>query len=153
METLTDRIMRHEGFCQFPKPDAKGMWVVGYGHDLTESQAQDYAHGITADEAGDLLKNDILTCQRELANVLPWALDLSQARQDVLLEMIFQLGINGLMGFHNFLFNSRSGNFAAAAHEMIFNDTAGTIKSEWYKETPARCEELANLYLHDGDEA
>jgi GH24 family phage-related lysozyme (muramidase) len=40
IETLTQRIQRHEGFTPLPKPDAKGMWVVGWGHDLTECQAQ-----------------------------------------------------------------------------------------------------------------
>lgn len=145
METLTDRIMRHEGFCQFPKPDAKGMWVVGYGHDLTESQAQDYAHGITSDEAGDLLAADIAIAQKELANVLPWTSELTPTRQDVLTEMIFQLGINGLLGFHNLLFNARSGNLDQVVDSML--------NSKWHTQTPERCEELANLYLHDGDEA
>lgn len=140
IETLERRIRRHEGFVHVPKPDAKGMYVIGYGHDITPDQAQDYANGISETDAESLLEQDITKAEAALASDLPWALNLSQIKQDVLVEMIFQMGVDGLMTFHNLLFNARQGNDAAVAQSML--------NSLWHSQTPTRCEELASLWVN-----
>jgi lysozyme len=140
METLRERIMRHEGFCEFPKPDAKEFWVVGYGHDITKDQVSRYEHGISAEEADQLLDEDIATATKSVAKGLPWTLDLPKICQEVLIEMAFQMGVSGLLGFKNLLFHARSGNLDGVAQSML--------NSKWHGQTPARCEELAGLYLN-----
>lgn len=144
MESLRDRIKRHEGLCQFPKPDAKGWWVIGFGHDLTEQQAQDYVQGVTDDEAEDLLDADIARATAQLQQYFPWAIELDQVRQNVLIEMIFQMGFTGVQAFHRTLSAIRSGDYPLAASRMLM--------SLWHTQTPARCEELANL-MRNGDTA
>jgi lysozyme len=142
-ETLQQRIERHEGIRFKPYLDTTGHWTIGCGHMLTAPQAHDYANGISQAEALDLLDADIARARAEVAKDLPWTSQLCEIRQEVLIEMVFQLGMNGLLGFKNLLYCTRSGDWAGAAHAML--------DSEWHRQTPARCEELANLML-SGDE-
>jgi lysozyme len=142
-ETLEQRVRRHEGFCFLPKPDSafKGNnFVVGYGHDLTESCAQQYANGISEQEAEALLEADIAAARAEMLKELPWTAGLPQLKQDLICEMIFQLGIDGLFTFHNFLYCARGGDDAGAAKAML--------NSLWHRQTPNRCEEMAELWLN-----
>ena len=140
-ETLAQRIMRHEGFAEFPKPDAKKFWVIGYGHDISQAAVRDYADGITESAAIDLLNADIARFEAETAEAFPWSSGLSPTRLGVLAEMVFQMGVEGVSEFRDFLRDLEAGHYALAAHEML--------ASEWDEETPARCEELANLILND----
>lgn len=144
-ESLEDRIIRHEGFCEFAKPDAKGFYVIGFGHDITKAEVEQYSSGISQDTALQFLEADIQIAENALASEIPWvSSQLSEIRQEVLTEMIFQMGINGLLSFKDLLFNARSGNAQGVADAML--------NSEWHTETPSRCEELAELYLNDGVE-
>ncbi len=140
-ETLRDRLIRHEGVYLKPYRDTLGNYTIGIGHLITEEQATgEYANGITEEQAMQLLDEDIAKAKAELATDMPWTLNLSPLKQDILTEMAFQLGINGLMGFKNLLFHARSGDLDGVAQDMI--------DSKWHSETPARCEEIANLWLN-----
>jgi lysozyme len=139
-ESLEDRIKRHEGFVAVPKPDAKGAYVVGYGHDIPESEASNYSAGITLEEAENLLSADIQKAEDGVFGTLPWVKNISELRQGVLVEMSFQLGLNGLLGFKNTLAYIHGGDYANAAK--------GMLNSLWAKQTPERAEELAALMLN-----
>ncbi len=140
-EDLITRVKRHEGFCHVPKPDHqfKGdSWVVGWGCDITHDQVPQYANGISDDDAEEMLADRIHTAQMGVNNALPWTSSLSQIRQEVLVEMAFQMGIKGLLEFRLMLADIKNGNFNAAANEMR--------NSKWdKKEAKARADELANL--------
>lgn len=153
METLLARIKRHEGFLRIPKYDAKGKYAVGYGHDITPEQANAYANGISEAEAQTLLESDIVKAQADLSVHLGWTDQLPNIQWQVLVEMVFQMGVNGLLGFKNFLFFARSGDKESAYLELLWNhynkDNPGkNTPSDWHNETPARCEELAGLWLN-----
>lgn len=140
-EDLRSRIMRHEGIVLNPKPDAKGAWVIGYGHDIPESEASNYPNGCTMDEACNWLDADIQKATEQVKSALPWISDLSPIRQDVLIEMAFQLGIHGFLGFHHTLAALKAGDYDATVN--------GMLSSAWHIQTPERCEELAALMLNN----
>lgn len=141
-ETLSQRIARHEGFCAFAKVDVPPMLCIGYGHDITQSAADtDYANGITRGTALSLLQDDIARAKRQLTTELPWTVNLSQIRQEVLIEMVFQLGINGLLKFKNMLACAKRGDDKGVYDNML--------SSKWHDQTPARCAELANLWINN----
>ncbi len=140
-ETLEQRIKRHEGLTLIPKPDAKGMYVIGYGHDIPESEASNYPDGCTLEDAMNWLDADIEKATEQVNNALPWVYTLSELRHNVLIEMCFQIGINGLLGFHNTLAAIERGDYADAAARMK--------ASEWHTETPGRCDELAAIMLNN----
>ncbi len=142
-ETLSGRIIRHEGIRLKPYRDTLGNWTIGVGHEITPEQATgEYGNGLTEDQAMEMLEDDINKAQVEV-NALQWTSSLCQIRQEVLIEMVFQLGMAGVMKFTDFLFRVRSGDWDGAAHAML--------DSLWHRETPERCEELAHLMLTGGD--
>lgn len=133
METLRDRIIRHEGVSLVPYKDTLGKLTIGVGRCLD-------TQGISQDEAQYLLDNDIENVVAKVNSSLPWVQSLDDRRRDVLYEMAFQLGINGLLGFKNTLAAINANNWSSASVAML--------NSAWHKQTPKRCEELANIILN-----
>lgn len=139
MESLQARIIRHEGFCRVPKPDAKGMWVVGYGHDIPARNAYLYSNGISIPEALELLKTDIEIARSACNSAIPWIMQVDETRRGILYEMAFQMGVKGLLQFQKTLSAIRDERWDDAVKEML--------NSQWHTETPQRCEELAGIML------
>ncbi len=129
-QRLLNRIVKNEGVRLKPYRDSLGFLTVGIGRNLD-------GKGITRDEAYTLLNNDLCNCIADLNRNIPWWKRLNDLRQEVLIEMCFQLGISGLLKFKEFLFQLERGTFVEAAKEMR--------DSLWYKQTPERTEELAKI--------
>jgi lysozyme len=92
-------------------------------------------NGISAEEDRMLLKNDMWSRADELYRKLPWLEALDDVRQRVLVNMSFQMGVDGLLGFHDTLAAVQSGAYAKAAQHML--------ASQWANQTPARAKRLA----------
>lgn len=127
----TEQIKRHEGLVLHAYKDSLGLLTIGYGRLIDRSRNG----GITQAEAEYLLQNDIDTKLTEVRSRLPWFDKLNDARKAVLLNMCFQLGIGGLMGFRNTLAKIEAGDYAGAASNML--------KSKWASQTPRRAQEMA----------
>lgn len=143
-EKLEARLIRHEGLRTVPYLDSIGYWTIGVGHKITLDQAQNtYVNGVSRLEALDMLEQDIAICQKQ-ANTLPWFAALCEARQLVIIEMIFQLGLSGLLEFKKMISAIENKEWEDAANQML--------DSDWHKQTPSRCEELANIMLTGKDD-
>lgn len=70
-----------------------------------------------------------------LRSRLPWYDSLDEARQGVLANMAFQMGVDGLLGFRNTLAMVERGEYAAAAD--------GMMASKWAQQTPRRAARLS----------
>ena len=115
------------------------MDVIGFGHDVTPEQGK--AMGTISEETGvHLLYADVALCRSQAEQCLPWLAKLNGIRRDVVTEMIFQIGIAGVLKFREFIKYASSGDYQNAASEMLH--------SKWHDdETAARAEELAALWL------
>lgn len=138
METLEERIQRHEGFRSVPYQDSLGFWTVGFGHCITKNECTNYQQGISTSDALILLEHDISVAQLAVRSELPWASNLNEVQQGILVEMCFQLGINGLLQFKHMLQAAQNGDNDVVVSSML--------ASLWHKQTPNRCEELADLW-------
>lgn len=130
VETLRERVERHEGLRLFPYKDSRGFLTIGIGRCIEKK-------GISRAEAYAMLDNDIEECITDVRQLLPWAPELGDVVFDVLVEMTFQLGITGLMKFKRMLEFLERGDTISAADEML--------DSDWHTQTPSRCEELAEI--------
>ena len=105
-----------------------GKLTIGYGRNIEDN-------GIYPSEAELMLDNDI---KRSIDNcakhVIGW-LKLNEARQAVLANMAFNMGICGLLKFHKMLGAVAAGNFNLAADEML--------DSTWALQVGARARTLA----------
>lgn len=134
-ETLEERITRHEGVRLKAYRDTLGKLTIGIGRNLDDC-------GISHDEAIVLLNNDIAKVTDQVQRAFPWTDLIDDTRRDALIEIAFQLGIHGLMGFPKMLAAIQAKDYDTAAQEML--------NSTWHKQTPDRCEELARIMLTGG---
>lgn len=129
-ETLRARILRHEGLRLKPYRDTVGKLTIGVGRNLDDI-------GISTLEAMDLLNADINRATQGLTRALPWVDDLPPVAREVLIEMVFQMGLHGVLQFAQTLEAFRTREWRRAAK--------GMRTSRWATQTPARVEELATL--------
>lgn len=113
--------------------DSLGFWTIGVGRLVDASKP---GSGLRDSEMNFMLANDIEDRVQQLTAYLPWFVSLDEARQGVLLNMSFQLGVNGLLGFKNTLELVRQGKFTDAA--------AGMLQSKWAGQTPERAKRLSD---------
>ena len=131
ISNLTEQLRRDEGEELHAYTDSLGYLTIGVGRLIDKRKGG----GITAEESAYLLANDIKRKTDEVLKALPWASKLDPVRFAALVNMAFQLGIAGLLGFKTTLSLIQCGNYAKAAENMTL--------SKWNTQTPARCERLA----------
>jgi len=139
MGSLTDRIKHHEGLLLFPYEDTTGHWTIGYGHKMNTVSSSILKHGITVTEAKHLFDVDMEIAKR---GALHLGIACDETRFGVLVEMVFQLGLAGVMKFKKMLAALKIGDYEKAADEML--------DSKWNSQTPERCWQLSML-MRDGD--
>jgi lysozyme len=115
------------------KPLHPGMTLIGHPS-IGRGRALD-TNGISRDESIMMERNDIVSKSEELYALLPWLANLDDARQRVFIKMAFQMGVHGLVAFHDTLSAAAAGDYAKAADCML--------ESEWGKETPARAKRMS----------
>ena len=108
--------------------DTVGKVTGGVGRNLTDRP-------FSEDEMDLMLRNDIKGAEGDLDRRLPWWRQMSDARQNVLANMCFNLGIDRLLGFVNTLTLMKAGRYDAAAAEML--------DSKWAKQVGDRAVRLA----------
>jgi lysozyme len=75
-----------------------------------------------------LLEYDAEIHWHELVERAPWVRELDDVRQAVLLDMAFNLGVTGLLGFHTTLKLVRLRRFVSASVQMLDSKWAGQVK-------------------------
>jgi len=96
---------------------------------------------ITLGEAERYQTEDIASAERQCRSRLPLAFDaLDDARKAVLIDMCFNLGINGLLGFKNALAAIAAGKYTTAAANMTASKWAGQVKG--------RAARLRDMMIH-----
>lgn len=125
---LMDQLRRDEGVKLRPYRDSVGKLTIGVGRNLDDV-------GISPLESDVLLINDITRAQKDIDLALPWTDSLDEARLGVLTNMAFNMGINSLLGFKNFLGAVAAKDYEKAAQEML--------QSKWAEEVGPRAHRLS----------
>ena len=132
IENISAQLRRDEGIKATAYQDHLGYWTIGVGR-LIDSRKP--GAGLRPDEIDYLLRNDISDRVASLTKALPWFDRLDETRRGVLINMAFQLGTAGLLGFKSTLALVAAGKYSEAAEQML--------KSKWATQTPARAKRLA----------
>lgn len=133
---LAADLIRDEGEVDVAYQDSLGIWTDGVGH----------AHVlpgtvITHAQAMTQLSMDQAVAVALCDHHIPWWRNLNDARQDVLANMMFNMGWltpdgqHGLGTFVNTLATIQAGNYAAGARMML--------ASRWAKQVGKRADRLA----------
>jgi lysozyme len=129
-DAMIRQLRLHEGERLKPYRCTAGKLTIGVGRNLED-------RGITAQESAYLLGNDIDSHWHELVKAIPWVERLDEVRQRVLLDMAFNLGITGLLGFKNTLATIKAGDFEKAGTMML--------DSKWARQVGRRADRLATM--------
>ena len=132
VEHLTKQLTIDEGVKPQVYKDSLGLWTIGIGRLVDPSIP---GSGLRPEEIQYLFANDLEDRLTSLSAKLPWLATLDEARQGVLLNMSFQMGVTGLLKFKNTLELVRTGFYKEASASML--------NSLWAKQTPKRAERLA----------
>ena len=142
-QDLKDRIRLHEGCVLEPYDDSLGKLTVGIGHLVMPHERKRFQVGvkITQEEADELFDININRAAAGADELIMKNIgnhdDLPKIIQEVLVEMVFQLGKTGVKQFRNMWASLKEKDFVSASAHMK--------DSRWRKQTPKRCESLAEL--------
>jgi len=120
LQELKSQLVRHEGMVLKVYRDSLGIPTIGVGRNLQDV-------GISEDEALLLLDNDLLGVFNDLDRYCPWWRGMSEARQMVLADMCFNIGISRLMGFVKTLSAMQGERYEVAAVEMLDSKWAAQV--------------------------
>ena len=128
---LEAQLRRDEGEKLYAYKDSLGYWTIGIGILIDKEKGG----GLLPEESAFIFNNRVKILKSELSKRISFFDKLSETRQAVLLNMAFQMGVNGLLGFKNTLKTIESGDYAKAAREMLM--------SKWASQTPQRANRLS----------
>ncbi len=133
---LLTQLEVHEGFRDKPYKDIEGNLTIGFGRNLDSNP-------LSYDEALYLLENDIDKAVDALKHYT-WYQHLSDVRQRVVVDMVFNLGIAGFARFKKTIGYIEAGKFKEAATEML--------DSKWAQQVGVRAKRLSKMMATDIDE-
>ena len=127
--SLLASVKTHEGLSLTPYQCTAGANTIGYGRNLDK--------GITKEEAEILLLNDLKMSEHE-AKRFNFYHGLTGNRKDVVVEMIFNMGLSRFMLFRKTINAIEKKDFAAASDEML--------RSRWSTQVGQRAITLSNKF-------
>lgn len=123
-------IKKHEGKSLTLYKCPAGKLTIGYGHNIED-------RGISDEVAEKLLEQDAQIAYKQVKNNISCFDTLDEARQYVLIDMCFNMGLSRLMTFKKMLLALEKGLYQIAADEML--------DSKWAKQVSRRAEFLAQI--------
>ena len=138
LDKVKERIKTHEGFVNYVYKDTLGKRTVGYGHLCTDDENWEDGKCYDNSYLNDVFEIDFMEATKQ-AEELIGNLVLENKANEIILEMVFQLGKTGVSKFKK-MWEALSGqDYNKAADEML--------DSKWAKQTKNRPESLAKIML------
>ena len=142
MNKLLESVKKHEGYRNKVYLDTLGKRTVGVGHLCVEDFWED-GKEYEEDFLMDILEKDLQSAIDQ-ADDMCKNLKISSDAKILIIEMIFQLGGNGVSKFRKMwqALQQDPPDYAEASVQML--------DSRWAKQTPNRANEMANHMKHCG---
>ena len=138
MDRLKDSVKQHEGYRNKVYLDTLGKRTVGVGHLCVEDFWEDdkeYEEKFLM----TILEHDLQTAIKGAKELMEdhSCADIDEQAEEILIEMVFQLGKNGVSKFKNMWKALAEKNYIGASYEML--------DSRWSKQTPNRAKAMAKI--------
>ncbi len=137
---LIKRIKKNEGFSSTPYKDQLGFVTIGYGHLILSNEKHLTEKKQTKTKLEKLFIQDFKKAVKDYKKHLKKNTS-TKKEEELLIEMVFQIGISGVLKFKNLLGNMRKKNKHLVCFEMM--------NSLWYNQTPNRVKELIKIFIKD----
>ena len=136
MDRLLESVKKHEGYRNKVYLDTLGKRTVGVGHLCVESFWEDDKE---YDEKFlmEILQKDLQEAIRGARSLMEEhdCTDIDEQAEEILIEMVFQLGMTGVSKFKKMWKALAEKNYIGASYEML--------DSRWSKQTPNRAKSMA----------
>lgn len=136
LRAFQNQLTPEEGRRLKPYTDSVGKLTIGIGHNLSDN-------GISDAICDAIFKEDALAVINELNQALPWWQGMDEVRQRVLADLAFNMGIETLLTFGQFLGFMKSGSYSAAAQDLTH--------TKWASQVGARAPRLCSMLLTGKD--
>ena len=133
-EELKEQIKEHEGFVPRTYKDSLGKRTIGFGHLCVEPEQWDDDKEYTREELERVFDKDFDEALKN-AESLIGKRSINFIAKQVIIEMVFQLGIGGVGKFKKMWSALDSEDYGEASFQMM--------DSLWAKQTPNRAEKLS----------
>jgi len=127
---LLNRLKLHEGFRAKAYKDTNDHLTIGYGRNLESV-------GISQAEAEMLLEHDLEAAIEGAKSLIKNFDSLSGPRQEVVVEMTFNMGVATFSQFKRTIAYIEAGEYKSAADAML--------ESLWARQVKGRANELAQI--------
>lgn len=127
---LKQLLVQHESFRQFPYSDSTNHLTIGVGRNLSD-------RGISPTEAFYLLDDDILYFTGKLNHYLNFFHSIDENRQIALIDMCFNVGLQGFLNFTQMILALEANDYERAALEIL--------DSKWASQVGERATCLASI--------
>jgi lysozyme len=136
LERLMESVKEHEGYRNKVYLDTLGKRTVGVGHLCVEDFWEDdkeYEESFLM----EILQKDLQEAIRGAKELMDKhdCSDVDERAEEIIIEMVFQLGMKGVSKFKNMWKALSEHNYTGASYEML--------DSKWAKQTPNRAKNMA----------
>ena len=138
LERLMESVKQHEGYRNKVYLDTLGKRTVGVGHLCTEDWWEDDKE-YEEEFLMKILEEDLLEAIEGASTLMLQhdCSDIDEKAHEIIIEMVFQLGMTGVSKFKNMWKALSEHNYTGASYEML--------DSKWAKQTPNRAKSMAEL--------
>ncbi len=123
--------------------DTRGMATVGVGHKVLEADKLTLGQRVTGAQIAVWLQQDMDAALAGCVRLFPQWEVFPESVQEVLANMVFQLGAYGVRRFTKMHAALARQDYAQAAHEMR--------ESLWFRQTPQRASRLVRRMQEAGE--
>ena len=136
-DKLLESVKKHEGYRNKVYLDTLGKRTVGVGHLCVEDFWEDdkeYEESFLM----EILQKDLQEAIRGAKELMDehGCADIDERAEEIIIEMVFQLGRTGVKKFRNMWKALSEHNYVGASFEML--------DSKWAKQTPNRAKDMAD---------
>ena len=136
MDRLLESVKKHEGYRNKVYLDTLGKRTVGVGHLCVEDFWEDdkeYEEKFLM----TILEHDLQSAIKGAKDLMQehGCMDIDEVAEEIIIEMVFQLGKTGVSKFRNMWKHLSALEYASAASEML--------DSRWAKQTPNRAQGMS----------
>ncbi len=137
-QPLKKRIKKNEGFSLKPYKDQLGFITIGFGHLVLPKEKDLIKKKINKKKLEEVFENDF---NKALKDFNLYLSNTTSTKKDteLLIEMIFQMGLSSVLKFNKLLYHMKQKNKHLVCFEMM--------KSLWYRQTPNRVKNLIINFL------
>ena len=137
---LKKRIKKNEGFSLTPYKDQLGYLTIGYGHLILHNEAHLIKNKTSKSQLKEIFIKDFNRALNDYKKLIKQK-TYNKKDEELLIEMVFQMGASKVLKFKKLLSNMRKNKKHLVCFEMM--------NSLWYTQTPNRVKNLIKVFLRN----